>query len=545
VRAVEVFRDKSLRMWELGEAAPLFTADKMWRSPARWTIRGTFNAVAPALRRDPAAISPGGCRCGQPPDACAYAIIRPVSELTRTLAHGLMAVIGVLSATTVVGQTRITAPANKYTPAQDVELGREAAQQARQELPLMRDDAVSAYVSDLGRRLETGISPEWRRAEFVYSFDTVNVRDINAFALPGGPMFVNRGMIEAAASEGEVAGVMAHEISHVVLRHGTAQASKVGRYQAGAVAGAIFGAIVGGRLGDVIAQGTQFGLGTYFLKFGREYERQADLLGAQIMARSGYDPRDMASMFRTIEKESGAGGPEWMSSHPNPGNRSEYITKEAQALRVERPADDSRRFERVKEHLKALPKAPSSEEAARARTTSGGRSNAPATPPSGNVPPPASRYTQYTAGNIFRVSVPSNWRQIQGSTAVTYAPEGAYGSAEGRRVFTHGVEFGLSGEARRDLRGATNALIDSLRQANPRMRTGSGLAQSELGGQPALVTTLDNISDVTGAREIVEVTTTRLGDGRLFYAIAVAPESDVSAYSATFERVLSTLRFLR
>src|SRR4029077_13634667 len=107
-------------------------------------------------------------------------------------------------------------------------------------------------------------------------------REINAFALPGGPMFVNRGMIEAAHTEGAVAGVMAHELSHVLLRHGTAQAAKATKYEIGQVAGAVFGAIIGGGWGQVISQGTQFGLGTAFLRFGREYERQADLEGAQI-----------------------------------------------------------------------------------------------------------------------------------------------------------------------------------------------------------------------------------------------------------------------
>ena len=157
-------------------------------------------------------------------------------------------------------------------------------------------------------------------------------------------MFVNRGMIEAADTEGEVAGVMAHEISHVLLRHGTAQASKAQKYQIGQVAGAVLGAIIGGGWGQIISQGTQFGLGTAFLRFSREYEKQADLLGAQIMARAGYDPRDMANMFKTIEKAGGSGGPQWLSDHPNPGNRVDYITKEAAMLRVENPIRDTRAF---------------------------------------------------------------------------------------------------------------------------------------------------------------------------------------------------------
>src|SRR4029077_2155795 len=194
--------------------------------------------------------------------------------------------------------------------------------------------------------------------EFRYTFEVVNVREINAFALPGGPMFVNRGMIEAAQTEGEVAGVMAHELSHVALRHGTAQASKATKYEIGTIAGAVLGAIIGGNLGSVVAQGTQFGLGTAFLRFSREFEKQADIEGSHIMAAAGYDPRDMANMFKTIEKQSGGRGPEWLSDHPNPGNRSEYITKEAESLRVSNPITNTAGFDRLQAHLKTLPKAP-------------------------------------------------------------------------------------------------------------------------------------------------------------------------------------------
>jgi hypothetical protein len=451
-----------------------------------------------------------------------------------------------LSAAIVAGQTRVVPPSNKYTPAQDVELGLEAAAQARQELPLMRDDAVSSYVEALGSRLAGVIAPELRHAEFKYTFETVNVRDINAFALPGGPMFVNRGMIEAASTEGEVAGVMAHEISHVVLRHGTAQASKAGKYQAGAIAGAIFGAIIGGRVGDVIAQGTQFGLGAAFMRFSREYEKQADLEGSHIMARAGYDPRDMANMFRTIEKTSGNNGPEWLSDHPNPGNRSEYITQEARSVRIENAVTDTARFERVKAHLKSLPKAPSSAELAKTRSTgTSGGSSGGTRPPTGNVAPPSSRFQQYTAGNVFRVSVPSNWRQLQGSSTMTFAPDGAYGSSGGQSVFTHGIEFGVSRNTGSDLERASDDLVESLARGNPRMRTSGRFRSTDIGGRQGLGITLQNVSEATGENETVQVLTTQLRDGSLFYAIAVAPERQYDDYAGTFQRVVDSVRFLR
>src|SRR3989441_6482353 len=254
-------------------------------------------------------------------------------KAARNISAVLSAVLVVWLSAALIGQTRITPPTNNYAPSQDVQLGRQAAMQAEQQLPLLHEDALTEFVNNVGNRLVAAIPADLQHPEFHYTFTVVNVRDINAFALPGGPMFVNRGMIEAAHDESEVAGVMAHELSHVVLRHGTAQASQATKYEVGAIAGAVLGAIIGGRLGTVVSEGTRFGLGAYFLKFPREYERQADLEGAQIMARAGDDPVDMANMFKTIEKQAGAGGPEWLSDHPNPGNRPDYIDKEARLLR--------------------------------------------------------------------------------------------------------------------------------------------------------------------------------------------------------------------
>jgi predicted Zn-dependent protease len=208
-------------------------------------------------------------------------------------------------------QTPIQPPSNSFSPEEDVKLGQQAAAEVRRELPMLNDDPTEDYAERIGERLISEIPANLRQPAFRYSFDVVNLREINAFALPGGPMFLHRGMIEAARSDGEVAGVMAHELSHVILRHGTAQASKAQKFQIGAIAGQILGAIVGGKTGAVIAQGSEFGLGAYFLKYSREYERQADILGAQIMARAGYDPRQMASMFETIEKQGGSRAPEW------------------------------------------------------------------------------------------------------------------------------------------------------------------------------------------------------------------------------------------
>ena len=155
------------------------------------------------------------------------------------------AVVVLSSASTA--QTPIEPDKNKYTPQQDVELGRQAAAEVRQQLPMLRDDRVEGYVEDIGEDLIAEIPEDLRHPGFEYTFEVVNLEEINAFALPGGPMFLHRGMLEAARTDGQVAGVMAHELSHVILRHGTAQASKAQKFQFGAIAGQILGCIVGGR----------------------------------------------------------------------------------------------------------------------------------------------------------------------------------------------------------------------------------------------------------------------------------------------------------
>lgn len=269
-----------------------------------------------------------------------------------------LALVTLMAVSPLLARTEVNRPDNKYSLADDVRLGQEAAADVEKQLPLLHDRTVGSYVKSVGRRLANAIPTRFQEDAFDYSFKVVNVSDANAFALPGGPTYVNRGMIETARSEGELAGVLAHELSHVALRHGTAQATKATPYQWGALAGAVVGTIIGGRTGSVVSQGTQLGLGTAFLRFSRQYERQADLLGAHIMAQAGYDPHEMANMFETLEARNGSGGLEFLSSHPNPGNRREYIAQEAQTLQVHDPVGASGGFSRVQARLKRMEPAP-------------------------------------------------------------------------------------------------------------------------------------------------------------------------------------------
>jgi hypothetical protein len=442
---------------------------------------------------------------------------------------------------TTSAQTRIVAPKNNYKPADDVQLGQQASAEVRKELPMLNDDSIDDYVEDVGRRLVGAIPSEFQHPEFRYTFDVINQKEINAFALPGGPMYLNRGMIEASQSEAEMAGVMAHEISHVALRHGTAQATKAQKFQIGAVAGQILGAIVGGTAGSVIAQGSQFGLGAYFLKYSREYERQADILGAQILARAGYDPRQMANMFRTIEREGGGrGGPEWLSSHPNPGNRHEAINREAASLRIEGSAPSDGRFASVKNELRGMSPALTAEQVAKGQ---GRNQPAASTGRAANIEPPSSEYRTYQPGEFMRLSVPANWQQLGGGTTVTYAPKGAvFQTDTGGSAFTHGVEIGVAERGTGNLQRDTEALLQSFARTNPQLRRAGGYSKVNVGGRQGLATTLRNVSEVTGSPELISVTTTQLRDGSMLFMIGVTPEQEAQTYGQTFSRVRQSIQ---
>jgi hypothetical protein len=343
-----------------------------------------------------------------------------------------------------------------------------------------------------------------------------------------------------------MAGVMAHEISHVALRHGTAQATKGQKFQIGAVAGQILGAIVGGTAGSVIAQGSQFGLGAYFLKYSREYESQADILGAQILARAGYDPRQMANMFKTIEKESGgSGGPEWLSSHPNPGNRYEAITREASTLHVQGSASSDGRFASVKGELNGMSPALTAEQIAKGQgqRTGGDQPVGTSGRAEVNVPPPAREYKTYQPGNFMRLSVPANWQQLGSGSTVTYAPEGAvFQTQNGGSAFTHGVEIGVASNGTGDLQRDTEALIQSFAQTNPQLRRAGGYSRVNVGGRNGIATTLNNVSEVTGAKELISVSTTQLRDGSMLFLIGVTPEQDAQTYGQAFSRVRQSIQ---
>ena len=473
---------------------------------------------------------------------------RTKQRITAKVSVWLLAVAMVATPIAALAQTQIKLHSNKYKVSDDVRLGRQAAAEVEQKFPLLRDAETQRYVESVGQNLVTAIPPEFQHPEFRYFFKVVNARDINAFALPGGPMYVNRGMIQAARTEGEMAGVMAHEISHVALRHGTAQATKAQKYALGAGVAGILGSILGGPAIGQIAQGT---VGVYFLKFSREYETEADILGARILANAGYDPRELANMFQTIERSGGGSSGGFFSSHPSPANRYARINQEAQYLQVRDARRDNREFLAINQRLRNFGSAPTLAEIERSGQRypnqgegypTGESTGYPNNVPTGRVEYPSSRYRSYSVG-VAQVSVPENWRQVsESNSSVWFAPNGAVGSVNGQPVFTHGVNIGVGQTNSRNLQQATNEFLSSLQQGNPNLRSRSGLQRSSVDGRAALTVSLSNVNEATGRPEIVNVITTQLRNGELLYLIAVAPDNEYSNYQGVFQNVLRSLQ---
>lgn len=461
---------------------------------------------------------------------------------TRLFSSAFVIWVLLIAPFSAMAQTEIKMPKNKYKVEDDVKIGNEYAVKVENEFPIIDERSSAAYIEDVGSRLVQAIPREFREPAFDYRFKIVNASDINAFALPGGPMFVNRGMIEAARNEGEMAGVMAHEISHVALRHGTAQATKQSNplnqiLGIGAIlGGAILGGQPGAQLGAIFAAG-------YFLRYSREYENQADVLGARILADAGYDPRDLANMFKTISQQSQGGRPpEWLSSHPDPDKRYEAINREAELLRVsDNPIKITRGFSRTREYLQSLPAARTMEEIQKGteRGTqapgAGGMANGEY---SRSVEAPSYRTKAYEAGNLAYMRVPENWREFKGQNDVWFAPEGAYGD----QGITHGAIAGIMATSQRTLNAATEEYVNGILQANTYMRRSTGYSRTSMGGREALAIKLSGQSPITGQTENALVYTALLSNGNLFYIVGVAPNSQSYSYNRAFNNMVRSVR---
>jgi Zn-dependent protease with chaperone function len=462
-------------------------------------------------------------------------------------------------------QTNIKAGYNVFTPEQDVEIGRQSAAEAEQQLPLVRDSQINDYVNRIGQRLAANAGGP----QFQYQFRVVNSTDINAFALPGGFVYVNRGVLEQARNEGEVAGVVAHEIAHVALRHGTHQASKAYLAQAGL---SILGGILGGGSGNtanVINAVGGVGLNVLFLKYSRDLETQADVRGAQILAATGYTPQDMIGFFQTLEKVDKSRKTSFLADHPAPPDRVARIQREAQSLRVSStPTTNVAELNTIKGRLGGAGAANNTQVAARTApsTTAAARRRSPtgATGAAVQVEAPSSTMRSYTApSGVYRVSYPANWAVYQqGATGVTIAPQGGVASVGGRNeivygaIISHYEPFGSMSSSSRGFRGstgsvydnptlesATNDLLATLQNDSPHLKVIGGAGQRvRMASGTALAASMRGVNPNTGINERVTVVTRQLADDHLVYLLFVTPEKDASKYSDVLNSMVSSMQ---
>jgi len=257
------------------------------------------------------------------------------------------------------GPTKFRPGFNLFSKEQDVQVGQESAAQVRKQMTMLKDPFLNQYVNSIGKRLAN--APEARDSGFPFTFEVVADPSINAFALPGGPMFINSGLLKAVDNEAQLAGVMGHEMSHVILRHGTNQASKSQMIQLPALLGS---QVAGGSMMGQLAQlGIGLGANSVLLKFSRGAESQADLLGSHLMAESGYDPVQMAKFFQKLEADGGARGPQFFSDHPNPGNRQAAIQNEVAKMPQRNYNYQTGQFARMKQVASAIKEPPAKQPA--------------------------------------------------------------------------------------------------------------------------------------------------------------------------------------
>jgi hypothetical protein len=426
-----------------------------------------------------------------------------------------------------------------FSQDEEVQLGEQSAAEVMKQMPMLPDsDPVVEYVQRLGAKL-TQHAPGYK---WPYNFHVVNVKEINAFALPGGPIFVNLGTIQAADNEAQLAGVMAHEISHVVQRHGTRAASK---QMAAQLPLAILGGIMGNStLAKAAELGISFGVGSYFLKNSRQSEAEADLLGTDIMYDSGYQPQQMAVFFEKLEKQMGAGANslmnQFLSDHPNPGNRAEAVSREVKTLPPRTYLADSGEFSEIKARVAGMK--PLTSEQVAAMQKQGGTPTAG--PAAGDVTPSAN--LKVFSHNEYQISYPENWQVFgdQSSNVTIAPPRGVSQNAVAYGVMIANYQPEDSGAS---LDMATHELLASLRQSNPDLKQighDETIRVNGVAGRSADLVGSSPLKDAQG-KPIEErdwVVTVQRKDRTLLYLVFISPDKDFGAMRTTFEAMLRTLQ---
>jgi hypothetical protein len=430
----------------------------------------------------------------------------------------------ILISTTILAERTKLKPATSGPPQDDIKMGLSAATEAEKQLVLIKNPEATAYISSLGSSL---VAKAPNENKFPFTFKIVDDRSINAFALPGGPIYVNRGAIEAADNEAQIAGVIGHEAGHVILRHGMAQAKKSQLTQ-GIIGG--IGAIFGNStVGQVAGAAGAFAGSSILLRYSRDAESQADLMGTQILFDSGYDPTAMAVFFDKLAKDhKGSKSEQFFSNHPIPENRVKKVNDEIMRIGAvpPNPRTDSPEFQSVKKLLLAMPDPPKPSPAA-----AGGN----ATPP----PAPSAKLTDFQTSNL-QLRHPDNWKPAIDGTNVTLAPSGG---VVGKGDLAYGLIIDVfKPQNAGNLDRATTQFLDNLLKGNPSAKIIRTRVAAQVGGKPAELTELSNTSP-TGGPESDIVVTVLQPDGNLMYFIEVAPTKDMPQYQAAFRSILDSIRF--
>lgn len=420
---------------------------------------------------------------------------------------------------------------NLFSKEQDIEIGREFARQVEQQMVVVQDRELTDYINRIGQRLVERGGLE----KYPFFFKVVQEDSINAFALPGGPMYVHTGLIRAVENEAQLAGVLAHELAHVVLRHGTSQATKAQFTQLAAIlAGSMIGG--GGLTGQLAQLGIGLGANSVLLKYSRGAESDADLLGAYTMARAGYNPIEMARFFEKLEAERKGKTPKlveiFTASHPSPGNRVKAI--EEQLPFMPRGPYDAQEGDlaRMKARVERLPAAKKPEQG----------SASPVSLPRAPKPDRISLSPQMRVyrGEGYRLQHPDNWRVSRSEGGVTIAPpEGLVQGFVGYGVLVRRER--MSGRAV-SLERDTQALIDAMIRRESNMRVVERPQRVTVGGRRGLVTKLSSDSPFADLREIDVLITADL-ETELFYVVCVAPLPDYPSLEPVFQQMVRSISF--
>jgi beta-barrel assembly-enhancing protease len=428
---------------------------------------------------------------------------------------------------------------NLFSVDQEIEIGRQNAAQVARQYPLLPDSSpITQYVQRLGRRL----TEQLPQPTYPFQFHVVNQKEINAFALPGGPVYVNLGSIRACANEAQLAGVMAHEISHVYMRHSTHQASKEAVAQ---VPLGVVGAMLGGSMGGQLAQiGMQITAGSVFLKYSRDAESQADHVGAQLMYDTGYDPYQLALFFAKLDEEGGTRGAQFFSDHPNPGNRSEAIRNEISQFPPKQFMDSSDEFARIHDLVMGgegsySASAGGRSERSRNSEEQGDRGDDPGPPRSTS----SSGNFHTFNHSAYTIKYPDDW-QVHGDaqSSVTIAPTNG--------ILSDAVAYGAiisnyQPDKAASIDDGTSQLISYLRQANPALKAlgnPEDVTVNRIHGKSVDLVGKSALTDGNGqqARERDWLVALPDSDGSIVYLVFISPDSEFMSMRPTYEQMLRT-----